>query len=206
MKKKSSVWLLFAAVLIIPITAFALVTWYERSMGNLPVYYSSIDKSYRTYQFSNQNRNAISFSDWDNKIVVANFFFTHCPVVCPKMTKNLRNIQQAFRNDSEIWISSFSVDPERDSVGQLYKYASLFNIDVNKWNLLTGDKKQIYRLARNSFRVVVTDGDGGPTDFIHSEKLVLVDKKKNIRGYYDGTNEQQVERLIKDIKKLKNEN
>jgi len=121
------------------------------------------------------------------------------------MTNSLKKVQQAFKED-EILIRSFSVDPERDSVAQLRKYAGQFGINTSNWELLTGDKKEIYKFARNGFMIVATDGDGGPNDFIHSEKLVLIDKQKRIRGYYDGTSGNQVKQLIADIKKLKHEN
>ena len=122
------------------------------------------------------------------------------------MTKSLIRIQEAFKTDAEILISSFTVDPERDSSAQLKKYARQYNVDTRNWNLLTGDKKEIYKLARNSFMLVATDGDGGPDDFIHSESLVLIDKQKKIRGYYNGTSNDEVNQLIIDIKKLKHEN
>ena len=121
------------------------------------------------------------------------------------MTKNLKDVAIAFKNDHEILISSFTVDPYRDSARQLKSFSKRMNIDNSNWHLLTGDKKEIYRLARNSFFIVATDGDGGPADFIHSEKLVLIDKQKRIRDYYEGTNEREVQRLIHDIKKLREE-
>jgi protein SCO1/2 len=206
MRKRTSIWIFIAIVLVVPFTAFALVTWYEKKLRKLPVYYSAIDRLYNTYQFTNQENKKITFRDWDNKIVVVDFFFTHCVTICPKLTTNLAKIQDAYKDDESVVINSFSVDPERDSASQLKKYGIGYSVDEDKWNLLTGDKKDIYRLARNSFRVVVTDGDGGPTDFIHTERLVLVDKQKRIRGYYDGTDEKEVKQLIRDIKKLKNEN
>ena len=102
-------------------------------------------------------------------------------------------------------LSSFTVDPVSDSISVLQNYAMKYGVSADQWQLLTGDKKQIYRLARNSFRVVATDGDGGPGDFIHSEKLILLDKEQRIRGYYDGTSQKEVNKLIRDIKKLRNE-
>jgi protein SCO1/2 len=98
------------------------------------------------------------------------------------------------------------VDPERDNPGVLKNYAQRMKIETGNWDLLTGTKKDIYRMARNSFLAVATDGDGGPEDFIHSEKLVLIDKQKRIRGFYTGTSDQEVKQLIIDIKKLLHEN
>lgn len=206
MRRWSSIWLFFALVFIVPATVFGIVLWYQKNMSKLPVYYSSVDRNYREISFTNQNKKVITISDWDGKIVVADFFFTHCGSICPKMSRSMLEVQRTFRHDDKISLNSFSVDPERDSASQLKVYGDGLGIDDFNWNLLTGDKKEIYRLARNAFRVVVTDGDGGPSDFIHTEKLVLLDKEKRVRGYYDGTSPQDVKQLIKDIKKLRYEN
>lgn len=202
MKKHGTIWLFITFAFVLPVTAYALVQWYENKAQRLPIY-SDVKKS---FAFINQDKVVISDDIWKNKIVVANFFFTHCPVVCPKMTRSLKTVQSTFSKDKNIVISSFTVDPERDSAARLNVYARRFNIHSPGWQLLTGDKKDIYRFARNEMKVVATDGDGGPADFIHSDKLVLIDKQKKIRGYYDGTNEKEVNELIQDIKKLKNEN
>jgi protein SCO1 len=200
-------------VFIIPVLAYAAMNWYERRFQELPVmgpvtttngatwYHTIAD-----FSLANQDGQYISTADWKGKIIVADFFFTHCPTICPAMTKNLARVQEVFKSDSEILINSFTVDPERDSVAQLKSYSIRFKLNNDNWHLLTGDKKDIYRLARNSFMIVATDGDGGPEDFIHSEKLVLVDKQRRIRGYYEGTNDKEIDQLIIDIKKLKNEN
>ena len=156
------------------------------------------------FQMINQAGKPVTTDNWKNKIVVVDFFFTHCPTICPKMTKHLKMVQQSFVNDSNFLINSFSVDPDRDSTVRLAAYASQFNIRGN-WDLLTGNKKEIYRLARKSFLIVATDGDGGPNDFIHSEKLILIDREKRIRGYYNGTNENEVKQMIKDISRLRKE-
>lgn len=154
---------------------------------------------------TNQVGQNVSTEDWMNKIVVVDFFFTHCPIVCPKLTNSIQRVQQNFKSDNGILFNSFSVDPERDSISVLEEYTKRFALNTHNWQLLTGDKKEIYKLARNSFMVAATDGDGGPEDFIHSEKLVLIDKQKRIRGYYNGTDATAVNQLMEDIKKLKNE-
>jgi protein SCO1/2 len=120
------------------------------------------------------------------------------------MTRSLKNVQGLYAGDKELLLTSFSVDPERDSVDQLKQYAEKMNIRDN-WLLLTGSKKEIYMLARNSFLITATDGDGGPQDFIHSELLVLIDKQKRIRGYYNGTLPSEVDNLLRDISRLKKE-
>lgn len=101
---------------------------------------------------------------------------------------------------------SFTVDPQRDSIQQLKSYATRMGLNTNHWDLLTGDKKEIYRLARKSFLVVAADGDGGADDFIHSDKLVLIDRRLQIRGFYDGTENEDIKQLLIDINKLKHEN
>jgi protein SCO1/2 len=203
MKKRSSITLFVLLVFIVPLTAYALLNVYERRWEKLTVYASG--RPVADFTLTNQDGKEVSTALWSNKIVVSNFFFSHCPVVCPKMMANLKRLNISLQGDKEILINSFSVDPERDSVARLKKYADQFGIDTRQWDLLTGQKKDIYKLARNSFMVVATDGDGGPADFIHSDKLVLIDKQKRIRGYYDGTSETETNQLLLDIKKLKHE-
>ena len=204
MWKTFNIWVFLLAIVILPISVFAVVNWYELTVQALPVL---IDKNHKIedYKLTNHHGKEVSTKEWNNKIVVANFFFTHCPSICPKMIKNLNNVQQS-NAQNNLLIVSFSVDPERDSVEVLKNYATRFHINEANWNLITGSKIEIYRLARKSFQVTATDGDGGPEDFIHSDKLILVDRKKQIRGYYKGTDEKEVVQLIKDIKKLENEN
>ena len=198
---KNSIWLFVAAVVIIPVSIFAGIKWYEISFTKLPVL-GEKGHAIADFNFVNQHGNAVTTADWKGKIVVADFFFTRCPSICPKMTYNLKRVQ-AYAGEN-ILINSFTVDPEWDNEKQLKKYADKFSIKEN-WMLLTGDKKEIYRLARNSFMIVATDGDGGPQDFIHSEQLVLIDKQKRIRGFYSGTDEDEVNNLVRDIKRLQNE-
>ncbi len=206
MKKKSAIWWFIMAVFILPAVAWLLISWYESKIEKLPVLGKSPSHRIADFLFINQDGQAVSAEKWNNKIVVADFFFTHCPVICPKMTKNLERVSESFADDPMLHFASFSVDPERDTPEVLKKFAARFGIDTKKWDLLTGDKKELYKMARNSFMLVATDGDGGPDDFIHSEKLVLIDKQKRIRGYYDGTSKKEVDQLITDIKKLKHEN
>src|SRR5690606_25965823 len=123
--------------------------------------------------------------------------------ICLDMAKNKREIQSFFLEDnSKVQIMSFSVDPETDSPEVLLQYAYDNNVNSNSWNLVTGDKKVIYELARKGFMVTATEGDGGEDDFIHDNKFVLVDREKRIRGYYDGTSKEDTERLKMDIQKL----
>ena len=155
------------------------------------------------FHLLNQNGIETSLSDSENKIIVANFFFSHCPSICPKMFNNLKRVQ-AYAEIDNLQINSFTVDPLRDSVQRLRTFARLYEIKGD-WNLLTGDKIELYRLARKSFLITATDGDGGENDFIHSDLLVLIDTHKRIRGYYNGTDIEAVNKLIKDIEKLAKE-
>ena len=213
-RKKQTTLLISIALIAIPVLAFGVVTMLQSKYEKLPVYNSTLntnkeDKTphfIQPFSLINQDGNVFSDADVNNKIYIADFFFTSCLSSCPKMTSNLKLVQDAFKNDNTVAIVSFTVDPETDTAQRLKWYANLFRINNDQWNLVTGSKKEIYKLARESFYVSAGDGDGGPDDFIHSDKLVLVDKQKQIRGYYTGTEKNNVEQLIHDIKKLENEN
>jgi protein SCO1/2 len=159
-------------------------------------------KKYHTiapFSVINQNGQAISEQDYDNSIYVADFFFTTCPSICPIMTKNMYALQQRLGPYQDVKLLSFSVTPEIDTVEQLKRYAIENKVNDSRWNLVTGSKKEIYELARKSYLVVKEDGDGGPHDMIHTENFVLVDKKKRIRGYYDGTQAAAMNEILRDI-------
>lgn len=153
----------------------------------------------------NQNGKTITQNDYRDKIYVADFFFTTCLTICPIMTDHMVQIQNELTNDKDVLLLSHSVTPEIDSVAQLKKYALEKGVNDAKWNLVTGDKKQIYELARKSYLAVKDDGDGGPFDMIHTENFMLIDKKRQIRGFYDGTNPDDISRLLDDILILKKE-
>ncbi len=166
-----------------------------------------INKFHKIADFSltNQNDETITQDNYKDKIYVADFFFTTCQTICPIMTDHMREIQDKLIQDSDVLLLSHSVTPEIDSVAQLKRYAIKKGVNDTKWNLVTGDKKQIYELARKSYLAVKTDGDGGPFDMVHTENFMLIDKKKQIRGFYDGTNSEDIKRLIDDIAILKEE-
>jgi len=155
------------------------------------------------FSLTNQNGETITQEDYDNKIYVADFFFTTCPSICPIMTENMFYIQEKTIN-KDILLVSYSVTPEIDSVAQLKKYAIEKGVDDNRWNLLTGEKKDIYKLARRSYLVAKNNGNGGKYDMIHTENFVLIDKEKRIRGFYDGTNKEEMDKLLNDIQILEN--
>jgi len=153
----------------------------------------------------NQNGKKISQAHYSDKIYIADFFFTTCQTICPIMTGHMKEIQDRLIDDQEVLLLSHTVTPAIDSVPRLKKYAVEKGVIDAKWNLVTGDKKQIYELARKSYLAAKSDGDGGPYDLIHTENFVLVDKKKRIRGFYDGTNPKEIDRIIEDISILKQE-
>lgn len=157
------------------------------------------------FSLTNQEGKTVTEKDYQDKIYVTDFFFVTCPTICPKMTKQMERVYSEFKSNNEVLFLSHTVMPENDSVPVLKEYAVKHNIDVNKWNLVTGDKKQIYDLARKTYFAAITEGDGGVDDFIHTENFVLIDKEKRIRGFYDGTSENDVDRLINDINTLLNE-
>ena len=157
------------------------------------------------FELVNQNGTTVTQATFDNKIYVADFFFTRCGTICPLMTSHMYALQNAFLNDEEVLLLSHSVTPVLDSVPVLKRYAENKGVLAAKWHLVTGPKKQIYDLARKSYFAVLDEGDGGEQDFIHTEQFVLVDQKKRIRGYYDGTDPKEIQRILTDIALLKKE-
>ncbi len=187
------------------------------SKKQLPIYNPSdfnselVDKSLRNsyenhtvanFELINQNGKIITQEDYKDKIYVADFFFTRCTTICPIMTNNIWKLQEVFRSNNNVMFLSLSVTPDIDSVAVLREYADKTGVIDSKWNITTGNKKHIYELARKSYFAVVEQGDGGLQDFIHTTNFVLVDKKKQIRGIYDGTEDKEIEQLIDDIKTL----
>ena len=211
----------FLAVMAI-ISSVILVLFYNalKPDEKLPVFqpakvnYELVDQSLRhikkfhkigPFSLTNQNGLKVTEQDYRNKIYVADFFFTTCQGICPKMTANMGLIQEAIKEDSQVKLVSFSVTPEIDSVAQLKKYALEKGVIDTKWNLLTGEKKHIYDLARKSFFAAKNDGDGNNNQLIHTENFILIDPDKRIRGFYDGTDSNVMKKLIADIKILQKE-
>lgn len=169
------------------------------------VQYKSKYHTIGDFSFINQNGKTISQKDYEGKIYVADFFFTTCGSICPKMTTNLSDIQKAFANNPKVKLLSHTVFPETDSVPVLKAYAKKHHVDDNKWNLVTGDKKEIYTMARKSYLAVKLGKPSELYDMVHTENFVLVDTKRRVRGFYDGTNKDDMKRLIEDITFLTNE-
>jgi len=151
------------------------------------------------FSFTNQNGKTITQKDYEGKIYVADFFFTTCKSICPKMTTNLVDVQKAFLDNPKVKLLSFTVMPDIDSVSVLKEYAKINGVNDSKWNLVTGDKKAIYTMARKSYLAVKQGKPDELYDMVHTENFVLVDSKKRVRGFYDGTKKEEIQRLIEDI-------
>ena len=203
----------FIVFSVVAISSFNYVQIQEKK---LPIYSPSmvsdelveedlryVKKYHRISDFSllNQNGNNVTQDNYKNKIYVADFFFTTCPDICPIMTGNMLYLQENLK-DTSVMLASFSVTPKIDTVEVLKEYSTLKGVDDSKWNLMTGDKKQIYDLARKSYLVAKAIPDGKNHGMIHTENFVLVDRDKRIRGYYDGTNIEDMDKLLDDIQIL----
>lgn len=162
------------------------------------------------FSFQNQNNKTITQKDYENTIYVADFFFTTCPTICPIMTDNMVWLQDKIKDMPNVKLLSFSVTPDIDTPEVLRKYADEKGVIDSKWNMVTGDKKDIYYLARQSFLAVKTETSGELYDMVHTENFILVDKNGRIRGFYDGTNldkdkgdnTKNMQQLLEDIKWL----
>lgn len=163
------------------------------------------DHTIADFKLINQNGNIITNNNYKDKIYVADFFFTRCQTICIAMAYNMSQLQDYYKNDDDIMFLSHSVTPVIDSVSVLKEYANRKGVIEGKWNVTTGPKTHIYELARKSYFAVLDEGDGGENDFIHTEQFVLVDKDRRIRGYYDGTEKEDMEKLKEDIVLLKEE-
>lgn len=207
-RKFIGLWLVFS-IIVISLFYFAL-----KPKKTLPIYnpadvnpelvdttvqYIANKHHIADFSFTNQNGKTITQKDYEGKIYVADFFFTTCKSICPKMTTNLVDVQKAFLNNPKVKLISFTVMPDTDSVSVLKDYAELNGVVDSKWNLVTGDKKAIYTMARKSYLAVKQGKPEEQYDMVHTENFVLVDSQKRVRGFYDGTKKEEIQRLIEDI-------
>jgi protein SCO1/2 len=169
------------------------------------IQYKSKYHTIADFSFVNQNGDTITQKNYEGKIYVADFFFTTCGSICPKMSTNLSEVQKAVLNNPKVMLLSHTVFPEVDSVSVLKAYAIKYGVVDSKWNLVTGDKKEIYTMARKSYLAVKLGRPDQLYDMVHTENFVLVDQKRRVRGFYDGTNKEEIKRLIDDINFLSNE-
>jgi protein SCO1/2 len=207
--------LVFGIVFFTGVTvAYFILSEKKNELTKLPVFNPNelntelVDKSQRSvtkdhkvddFLFYNQEGKKVTLEDVKNKVYVADFFFTTCPGICPKMKKQMSRVYEEFNNRNDFILLSHTVMPEVDSVEVMAEFAKKQGAVSEKWMFLTGEKKEIYRMARQSYFAVKTKGDGGPDDFIHTENFILVDKNQRLRGFYDGTSTEDVDRLIQDI-------
>lgn len=157
-----------------------------------------------TFDFSltDQTGKIISRKDFLNSIIIVDFFFTSCEGICPIMNSQMQRVYQKFKGNSEVKFISHTVNPEKDSSSVLAAYAKRYNADAGQWHFVTGDKPQLYNLARKSYLISDTNGNGGKEDFVHSQNFALIDKEGHIRGVYNGTDAIEVDRLMVEIKVL----
>ena len=213
--KSTLIFLFFFTIIFVPILYFLV-----KPKSQLPVYnpvdvnprlvddavkHISRDHKISDFQLLNQEGDTITQANFDDKIYIADFFFTRCQTICPIMAVNMSELQEYYKNDDDLKFLSHSVTPIIDSVSVLRAYADKQKAIPGKWEITTGKKAHIYELARKSYFAVLDEGDGGDQDFIHTEQFVLVDKNKQIRGFYDGTDASEIDRIIKDIEVLKSE-
>ena len=214
-KKYINILLITGAVIIL----FASIFLKERSkpLRELPYYgekeedSTMVDGKYKKtfryhavqdFNFLDQQGRSITQKDVAGKIYVTDFFFTTCKSICPVMTGQMKRVYDTYKNNMDVKFLSHTVDPETDSVSVLAAYAQAKNADPDKWYFLTGNKKELYEVARKGYYLDAEQGDGGPDDFIHTPNFALIDKERHIRGYYDGTDSAEVNRLINDIEIL----
>lgn len=171
---------------------------YESKNGKVDTAYHTI----QDFNFTNQDGKNVTQKDLDGSVYVADFFFTTCHSICPVMSNKLEKVYTQYKGNPEVKFISHTVDPEVDSVSRLKDYALQHNADSKQWLFVTGDKKQLYNIARTGYFLDAQQGNGGADDFIHTQNMALIDKDKRIRGYYDGTDSVEMAQLGKDIELL----
>lgn len=209
--------------LLTPLVAYFIVRQKSEQAVTMPRHYlpdsvtsitrrgkQVIDTAWHTigdFSLTNQNGQTITWADLKGKIVVADLFFTHCPTICPGMTRNMKRLMESVHNGKRVGdktnklvhFLSFSIDPERDTVAAIKKWADRFQVNPEKWWMLTGNKQVIYNLAINEMKMFAEDGKGIDTSFIHSDKFILIDSNRHVRGYYDGLDSASLARLSNDL-------
>ena len=168
---------------------------YEAINGKVDTLYHTIPH----FSFINQEGKTITENDFNESIYVTDFFFTTCHSICPVMSKQMERIYEKYKGNAEVKFLSHTVDPEIDTVAQLKAYASKHAAEAPQWMFVTGDKKELYGIARTGYLLNAEQGDGGPDDFIHTQNFALIDKDKRIRGFYDGTDSLEMNQLMKDM-------
>jgi protein SCO1 len=154
-----------------------------------------------TFSFTNQNNQKVDNATFENKIYVVDFFFTHCPTICPKVTAQMLRVHDRFKDSSGVVLLSHSIDPKNDTIGRLKSYATKLGVDAPKWHFVTGEQDSIFAVADDYFSIAKISPNS-PGGFDHSGRLILVDKKRHVRAFCDGTDAKDVDRFMNDIVKL----
>lgn len=183
------------------------ISQYKLPLNNIEICESHVISDFKLI---NQLGDSVDIGLINNKITVVDFFFVSCTSICPKMNLQLKRIHDHYIDNEKVLLLSHTVWPEIDSAEVLFNYAESYGANFAKWQFLTGDKKELYRMARFNYLVVPDINDpklehGGEADFIHTENVVLIDTKKRIRGIYDGISSKDIDRLMKDIDHLLSE-
>lgn len=195
--------IIFAALLTCCITKkeAPLPVFGEREVIGKDTVYHTI----ANFKFFDQDSNEVTNDTYKGKIYVADFFFTSCRTICPIMKTQMLRVYDSIQNDPDVLLLSHTIDPEYDTVGLLHDYADRLGVKSDKWHFVTGDKDEIYKLAQTSYFSTALEDNSEPDGFIHSGAFLLIDKERRIRGKYDGTKEDDVNRLLADIQRLKSE-
>lgn len=211
MKQSINSHLTFRAFLFV-VCCSVITSCIKQKEEKLPIFgekeITATDTTYHTigsFRLVNQDSTIITNETLDGKIYVADFFFTSCRTICPVMKTQMMRVYEAVEDDPDVAIVSHTIDPEYDTVALLHDYADRLGVKSNKWHFLTGDKDSIYYLAQTSYFVTAMEDDTEAEGFIHSGAFLLIDKKGRIRGKYDGTKSEEVDKLIKDIEILRKE-
>ncbi|MEQ9297018.1 MAG: SCO family protein [Cyclobacteriaceae bacterium] len=169
---------------------------------NGKVFYDTLPHTVKNFAFVNQDSVIVTNQTFDNQVYVADFFFTTCPTICPKMKKEMLRVYSEYETNPEVGILSHTIDPTHDTVAVLRDFAERLGVSSDKWHFVTGDQDAIYDISESSYMVTAASDPNEPGGYIHSGAFLLVDKERRIRGVYDGTVPEQVDLLIKDIDKL----
>ena len=213
---KKTTLLAFLMVTLLPIASYLFVSNLSKDAIKMPrrYFYDTVqvkmDKGkkvndtvwhkVRPFKLKNQFGKEVGLEDWGGKIIIADFFFTSCPSICPKLTRNMKKLQTAFKKtDSLVRFVSFTVDPVRDTVQALKAYGDKFGIDHDTWFMLTGDRNELYDIALNEFKASIASNGNIDTGFIHTDRFFLLDKERVVRGWYSGLDSVNLDKLIKDV-------
>ena len=213
--KKTTV-LAFLMVTVLPIASYLFVSNLSKDAIKMPRRYfydtvvvkmekgkkvnDTVWHKVRPFKLKNQFGKEVGLEDWGGKIIIADFFFTSCPSICPKLTRNMKKLQTAFKKtDSLVRFVSFTVDPVRDTVQALKAYGDKFGIDHDTWFMLTGDRNELYDIALNEFKASIASNGNIDTGFIHTDRFFLLDRDRVVRGWYSGLDSLNLDKLIKDV-------